>query len=95
MELLVLSTFIKIVRPSHLLITRHNPHKKIISSIDQSSDPRRTPRIHPLTYRAHPTHRLRQQEAKKEDRLAREEFALTGGNKKLTKKERKRLEQEE
>ena len=36
-----------------------------------------------------------QQEAKKEDRLAREEFALTGGNKKLTKKERKRLEQDE
>ena len=75
---------------------RRDPHKKkIISSIDQSSDPRRTPRIHPLTYRAHPTHRLRQQEAKKEERLAREEFALTGGNKKLTKKERKRLEQDE
>ena len=55
----------------------------------------RTPRIHPLTPRVHPTHRLQQQEAKKEDRLAREEFALTGGNKKLTKKERKRLEQEE
>ena len=35
------------------------------------------------------------QEAKKEERLAREEFALTGGNKKLTKKERKRLEQGE
>merc|ERR1712230_270663 len=30
-------------------------------------------------------------EAKKEERLAREEFALTGGNKKMTKKERKRL----
>ena len=36
-----------------------------------------------------------EQEAKKEERLAREEFALTGGNKKLTKKERKRLEQDE
>ena len=35
------------------------------------------------------------QEAKKEARIEREEFALTGGNKKLTKKERKRLEQEE
>ena len=35
------------------------------------------------------------QEAKKEARIEREEFALTGGNKKLTKKERKRLEQAE
>jgi hypothetical protein len=32
---------------------------------------------------------------RRRSRLAREEFALTGGNKKLTKKERKRLEQEE
>ena len=34
-------------------------------------------------------------EAKKEARIEREEFAVTGGNKKLTKKERKRLEQAE
>mmetsp|Transcript_174071 Transcript_174071/g.423469 ORF Transcript_174071/g.423469 Transcript_174071/m.423469 type:complete len:137 (-) Transcript_174071:280-690(-) len=34
-------------------------------------------------------------DAKREERLAREEFALTGGNKKMTKKERKRLEQGE
>ena len=32
---------------------------------------------------------------KQEARIEREEFAVTGGNKKLTKKERKRLEQDE
>ena len=38
---------------------------------------------------------IKPQEAKKEARIEREEFAVTGGNKKLTKKERKRLEQAE
>ena len=48
---------------------------------------------HPLT--RVPDLLATRQEAKKEERIAREEFALTGGNKKLTKKERKRLEQGE
>ena len=53
------------------------------------------PTHNPLTA-PHPTPPpTTRQEAKREERLAREEFALTGGNKKLTKKERKRLELDE
>ena len=51
--------------------------------------------LHPSPADRVPNSLATRQEAKKEERLAREEFALTGGNKKLTKKERKRLEQGE
>ena len=51
--------------------------------------------LHPSPADRVPASLATRQEAKKEERLAREEFALTGGNKKMTKKERKRLEQAE
>ena len=60
------------------------------------SEQRFNPSTRPDLTFSHPrSSTTKPQEAKKEARIEREEFALTGGNKKLTKKERKRLEQAE